>query len=339
MDPVDANFEGLTPRSLDVDVMSDSPRVSVVIPVYNAERFVRAAIESICTQTFTDLEIIVIDDGSRDGTAGIIGEFVDNPRVRIITHQQNLGVVASLNEGVGLARAPLIARLDADDWCSPRRIEQQVELLDRDPDVVLCATYFEMVDAEGRVLQRVETFPAFGRLCMALASYNCIGHSTTVFRKDAAQRVGGYSPGMTPVEDFDLWIRLLAIGKAAVVPSVEVRYLDNPTGISATQRAKQDEEGRRLSAQWLCVLAGESARGARQGPVFVTRRWGTAARRLRRRVRASGDPVEGIALQGRIGAFRALRDRSLIVRHLLVGLLCPRLYVGGLVERRAGAKR
>ena len=121
--------------SLPVDSPSGArrPLVSVLLPVFNAEKYLAAAIDSILRQTFRDLELIVIDDGSVDGSAGIIAACTD-PRLVVIRNETNLGVVASLNKGLALARGDLIARMDADDVADLRRIEKQVDYCLRQPE-------------------------------------------------------------------------------------------------------------------------------------------------------------------------------------------------------------
>ena len=126
------------------------PRVSVVMPVYNAEGFVEAAARSILDQTFTDLELIAVDDGSTDGSGAILDRLAAaDPRLRIV-RRPNTGVTGALNDGLAAARAPLIARMDADDVSAPTRLEKQLAYLDAHPDIGLLGCAWTTCPADGR---------------------------------------------------------------------------------------------------------------------------------------------------------------------------------------------
>lgn len=126
------------------------PKISVVMSVYNGERYLGEAVESIFNQTFSDFEFIIINDGSTDRTPEILTE-IDDPRAKVI-NQPNRGLTASLNRAIRLAKGEYIARMDADDISEPTRLERQVEVLDRDPDVVLVACWYEVIDEKGNFL-------------------------------------------------------------------------------------------------------------------------------------------------------------------------------------------
>ena len=117
------------------------PRVSVVMPAYNAEKYIGEAIDSILNQTFTDFEFIIIDDGSSDRTADIVKSYSD-PRIRLLANERNSGIVASLNRGIQKATGKYIARMDADDYSRLDRIKKQVDFLDNHPEVIALGTSF-----------------------------------------------------------------------------------------------------------------------------------------------------------------------------------------------------
>src|SRR4051794_34856149 len=127
------------------------PRVSVVLPVYNGERTIRSAVRSVLDQHYDDVEVIAIDDGSRDATRDALAAF-DDPRLRTIDHDVNQGLVASLNDGLDVATGELIARMDSDDLCHPERFSRQVAFLDAHAATGLVATARLRVDAQGRRL-------------------------------------------------------------------------------------------------------------------------------------------------------------------------------------------
>src|SRR5439155_22770576 len=117
----------------------NAPAVTVLMPVLNGERFVGAAIASILAQTWTDFELVFIDDGSTDGTSGVVASFAD-PRIRVITNRSPEGVARALNRGLAAARAPLVARHDSDDIAHPKRLETQLAFLRGNPEVILAGT-------------------------------------------------------------------------------------------------------------------------------------------------------------------------------------------------------
>jgi glycosyltransferase involved in cell wall biosynthesis len=127
-------------------------RVSVVMSVFNGERFLREAVDSILGQTYRDLELIVIDDGSADGSGEILAQRRQaDARLRVFP-QANMGLTRSLNRGVELSTGEYVARMDADDLSEPRRFERQVAFMDAHPDVGLLGTAYREIDGEGRVL-------------------------------------------------------------------------------------------------------------------------------------------------------------------------------------------
>jgi hypothetical protein len=184
-----------------------TPRVSVVMPVYNGETFLAEAVESVLGQTLRDLELVAVDDGSEDGSRAILERFVRaDPRVRLIVNEQNLGISGALNRGWRAARAPYIARLDADDVAPLDRLRRQVEFLDAHPSVAVVGGTLISIDAHGR---RISTrrFPTKDRAIQAtLLRYNCLSHPSVTMRRSALEAVGGYR--YRRIEDYDLWLRL-----------------------------------------------------------------------------------------------------------------------------------
>jgi len=187
------------------------PLISVVTSVYNGEAFLEECVSSVLDQTFKDFEYIVLNNGSTDRTAEILAQYTD-PRLRIV-HQENLGVVNSLNKGVSLCNSELIARLDADDYVRPHWLEKHFEYMSQNPDVVLCGSRFEELKNGKNYPQ---SFPFIGNdieIRKSLSFMNPIPHSLSVIRKPSILKVGGYDPKLIIVHDYDLWIRLLENGK------------------------------------------------------------------------------------------------------------------------------
>src|SRR5262245_47416384 len=135
------------------DMSTSTPAVSVLMPVYNAGRFLAPALDSILAQTFADFELIAIDDGSSDGSGKVLAEFAARDRRVCVLTQENCGIVATLNRALELARAPLVARMDADDLSRPDRFAQQVAYLREHPDVAVVSGAMDQIDEDDAYLQ------------------------------------------------------------------------------------------------------------------------------------------------------------------------------------------
>lgn len=182
------------------------PRVSVVMPAYNAEPYIAEAIESVLSQSFADFEFIIIDDGSADSTWRVVASFSD-PRMRCVKNERNLGIVAALNRGLGLARGTYIARMDADDICFPDRFEKQVAYMDTHPECVVCGSRMRLFGAEQRETQQPSTDP---EIRAAMLFSNPFAHPTVMMRASVLRQTGlTYTEGYEGIEDYRLWADLL----------------------------------------------------------------------------------------------------------------------------------
>lgn len=210
--------------------MAELPSVSVVMPVFNAERFVGEAIRSILEQTFRDFELIIIDDGSTDGSEAAIRTFTD-PRIRY-HHQTNQGIARALNTGISMARAPLIARQDADDISLPRRLERQVAFMAEHPDIGLLGTWAEVIHADGLPKGVLEHGTDHLRIRYLLLFDSAFVHPSVLFRKDLFLQAGPYDPDPAIFEDLELWHRMVPLTRAANLPEHLLIYRDVPTGLT-----------------------------------------------------------------------------------------------------------
>ena len=191
------------------------PQVSVVTSVCNGEAYLEECVESVLNQTFQDFEYIILNNGSTDGTARILQQYTD-PRLRII-HQENLGISRSLNKGINLSNSDLIARLDADDFSSPQRLEKQVTFMEKHPDIVLCGSrWLELIGEKlyKQIVDFVETDQAIKK---SMSLFNPFSHSAVIFRKKAFLTTGGYSERFKYTQDYDLWVRMLAFGETLIL--------------------------------------------------------------------------------------------------------------------------
>jgi cellulose synthase/poly-beta-1,6-N-acetylglucosamine synthase-like glycosyltransferase len=208
------------------------PLISVILPAYNCQDYIREAIESILRQTFDNFELILIDDGSTDDTPLILMQFTD-ARIQLIT-QQNQGLAATLNHGIGLARGMYIARQDQDDLSLPERFMKQVAFLDAHPACAMVGTRAEIWEGR-KITRRVHSHPTDNyRLKFELLFNNPFVHSSVMLRKEALQRVGGYctDPRRQPPEDYELWSRIARFNEVANLPEVLQIYREAPGSMS-----------------------------------------------------------------------------------------------------------
>ena len=201
--------------------------------VRDGERHLRESVESILGQTYRDLELLVVDDASTDASRAIVRSYGD-PRVRVLVNEHNLGLTASLNRGLAVARGRYIARQDADDVSDRSRLERQVELLQRRPAITLVASHHRRIDDEGRHGgdRIVPTEPLDIR--WRLLFLNAFTHSSVVFRRDVVRALGGYDDRFRYAQDYELWSRLARGHALAAVPEVLVAYRRSSGSMTAT---------------------------------------------------------------------------------------------------------
>ena len=201
-----------------------SPRVSVVMSVYNGERHLAEAIDSILSQSMSDLELIVSDDGSIDGTSRILEEYgAKDERVRLVRNERNLGLTRSLNRGLSLAQGEYFARQDADDISLPERLAIQVRLLDANPHVGAIGTGFQRIDGGGTPLGQPTKVSADHEVIRAsLLMMNPLPHSSLMARRTLVRELGGYDEELPYAQDYDLWWRIGRVASLHAVPDALV---------------------------------------------------------------------------------------------------------------------
>jgi glycosyltransferase involved in cell wall biosynthesis len=192
-----------------------APRVSVVMSVYNECNYVRRAIDSMLAQTFQDFEFVIVDDGSTDGTADIIGEYKD-PRIRLF-RQANQGLERSLNDGISLSRGTYVARMDADDISRRDRLDLQVSFLDERPSCGLVGSYC-IVQWDDEPTQHHVRVPLTDRAIRRRIYWeNPFVHSSVMMRRSVLARAGLYKPEYR-WGDYELWCRIIQVCEAANLP-------------------------------------------------------------------------------------------------------------------------
>lgn len=214
-----------------------SPSVTVLMSVYNAERYLAEAIESILNQTFKDFEFLIINDGSSDKSEQVIKSFVDS-RIRLIS-RANKGLTASLNEGIAKARGKYIARQDADDLSIPTRLEREFKVMESDPKIGMVGSNYTIIDEEGHSLVTTKVFTHPDDLALAEILSNQFGHGSVMMRKSVLDKVGTYDPKVGYVEDYDLFVRISRVARIANIKEPLYFWRRSPGGVSLSNQELQ----------------------------------------------------------------------------------------------------
>ncbi len=189
------------------------PAISIILPAYNAAKYIGETISSLLSQTFTDFELLVIDDGSADDTLAIVKSFTDS-RIQLVTNGQNLGLIKTLNKAAALCKGQYTARMDADDIALPNRLQLQKAFLDNHPQTAAVAGWVNFIDEKGTqtgIWELDRQTNTAATIKKALLKENCIAHPTVMIRTEILQQFL-YSSNQRNIEDYDLWLRLCAAG-------------------------------------------------------------------------------------------------------------------------------
>lgn len=214
------------------------PLVSVILPVFNAERYLAEALESILLQTYPNFELIAINDCSTDESLAVLESYaVRDPRVRVLSNEQNLGITPTLNRGLQAARGELIARMDADDVSLPDRLEKRVAFLQSHPEVGLISGNAIAIDAEGNELNQDFDLTAEPGLIRWLLLFTCpIIHPAVMGCKAFFEQAGGYDPEILYAEDYDLWQRMSQYTQLSNLGEVVLKKREHSQAIGVTRR-------------------------------------------------------------------------------------------------------
>lgn len=213
----------------------NTPLVTILMPAYNASKYIAEAINSVLRQDFVDFELLVIDDGSVDETAAIVSQFAD-PRIHYL-YQQHQGIAYALNRGLREASGRFIARFDADDVCMPCRLAMQVNFLTGDDRYVLCGSDAEYISESGEHLFNFSCAGHTHEEIRAQLYLVCpFIHSSVMYRKEAVIAAGGYSPHAHNFEDYLLWVQLATYGRYANLREQLIRVRFNPASVTIDEK-------------------------------------------------------------------------------------------------------
>jgi glycosyltransferase involved in cell wall biosynthesis len=212
--------------------------ISAIMSAYNSENFIKEAIDSILSQTFSDFEFIIINDASMDSTESIIKSYGDS-RIKLINNQQNEGLAKSLNTGLDIANGKYIARMDADDVSLPERFQKQFDFMEQNQDIDICGTFYETFGNKSCVVRTPENDTDIKD---ALFFSNCIAHSSVMMRKSTIDKFGiKYDENLRSAQDYELWCREADRLKYANIPEILLKYRvhENQTGFA--KKKEQDD--------------------------------------------------------------------------------------------------
>jgi len=209
--------------------MNNKPLISVILSVYNAEQYLEEAIQSILNQTYKNFEFIIIDDGSKDNSLGIIREYRKRDKRIVVITRENKGLIESLNEGIKAANGKYIARMDADDIAMPNRFEEQIKYMESHEEVVVCGSFIETFGSK----KMIRKYPISNADIRAYFVFKSpFAHPATMIRTKILTRKM-YDNHYTHAEDYKLWMDLMSEGEMYNIPKVLLKYRVTPEQITS----------------------------------------------------------------------------------------------------------
>lgn len=223
------------------------PKISVILPAFNAKKFLAQSIESILGQTYTNFELIVINDGSTDGTTDIIDSY-DDPRIVSLNHKHNQGLIYTLNHGLNVAQGDLIARQDADDLSLPERLATQVRFFEQNPEAVIIGSAYHEIDESGQRIQLIQQPINDSGIRWQMLFHNGFLHSSIMFKVSIVRQYNlTYSIDALHTEDYDLWTQLMHYGQGLNIEEPLVLYRVHSNQVSQVFNPIQRQNADRIS--------------------------------------------------------------------------------------------
>jgi glycosyltransferase involved in cell wall biosynthesis len=226
------------------------PKVSVILPVFNGNLHLSQAIGSILNQTFKNIELIIIDDGSTDDSLSIIKNYGDS-RIVLLEHEKNLGLIAALNNGIDHAQSEYIARMDSDDISLPTRLEMQAHFLDQNPSIGVCGTWLQCFGDSHKKWKNYTLPEHHDAIVVNLIFRNPLAHSTVMMRKALIDQYHlRYDPFYIHSEDYDFWVKFSKFTKLANFPAILLKYRLHQNRISIISQKKMELRKKVLFQIW-----------------------------------------------------------------------------------------
>ncbi len=215
------------------------PRVTILIPTYNRAELLPFAVKSALCQTFEDFELLILDDASTDSTHEAVSPFLKDPRVRLITHPENVGITENRNYGLSIAKGEFIAMLDSDDvWLDECKLKRQVELLDVHAECGIVGTFAKKINKDGAVIGEIIYKAADSSIRRNMMGRNQFTQSSVLLRKSVLDSVGWYDENIPIWEDYELWLRIGTMFKLRNIPEFLTGYRIHGTNASHESKEK-----------------------------------------------------------------------------------------------------
>jgi glycosyltransferase involved in cell wall biosynthesis len=216
--------------------------ISVLLPVYNGEKFLSESIESILNQTLKNFELVIIDDASSDKTWEIIKRYRKlDRRIVALRNERNLRISASLNKGLDVAKGKYILRMDADDWSYPRRLEKQYRFMEKHTEIGVSGGSIEVCDEKLKVINK-RNYPISDKAVRkVIFRYSPFAHPATIWRKEIMKSAGGYNPNIPLSQDYDLYFRVGKISKFGNLNDVLIKLRTHDDSSSIVRGKFQEQ--------------------------------------------------------------------------------------------------
>ncbi len=253
------------------------PKVSVIMAVKDGEKYLRAAMDSILAQVFTDFEFIVVDDRSTDSSLQIVQQYAqEDARIHVIENDHHAGLSASLNKGICTAQGELIARMDADDISLPHRLEEQAKYMNEHPEIDVLGTGFNLVDEAGNHLRSITFSNDPDILRWDLLFFTPIAHPSAMMRSSIIRKVGGYNTKIASAQDYELWTRVILAGRLSNLEEIHMRLRLHEARVTYKHRDQQIAFTSEAKQKYLQVvlnrnISAEAASAIKKKPITARR--------------------------------------------------------------------
>ncbi len=231
--------------------MEKNPKISVVMATHNGEQFIKEAVNSILTQTYSDFEFLIVDDGSTDSTPTILNEYqAKDQRIKIVTNPHCVGLTKSLNIAIRQAKGEYIARMDDDDISLPNRIEKQINFITKNPEIVLLGAWAFLINENGQTIGKKNLAVQSQQIKNKLLFNNQIIHSTWLVKRDILIKEGLYNEQFKKAQDYEFVLRLACKYKIANLPENLLMYRVLPTSLSLQNN---EQKNFAIKARWIAI--------------------------------------------------------------------------------------
>lgn len=230
------------------------PKISVILSVYNGEKYLETTIRNTLNQKYKNFEFIIINDGSTDSTPKILQKWKKkDQRIKIIQNKKNCGLTKSLNKGIKAAKGRYIARIDCGDLSDSKRFEKQITFFEKHPDLILLGSWYEAIDLKGNVLKKIKLPTTHNDIQKVIVKFNPFAHSSLMFRRNVLLKEGLYNEKYKYAQDYELALRIVKKYKVANLPGFLMKYQLVPQSISFLIGGRS-QKAYAIKARWQAIV-------------------------------------------------------------------------------------